>query len=64
MNTKGKIFSSIAILGSAVFGMVLAASSGTFETLGLFVRNRATIDSYVCSLAYNMSAYLPATKSS
>lgn len=35
MNTKGKIFSSIAILGSAVFAMVLTAGTGLFETLGL-----------------------------
>ena len=43
MNTKGKIFSSIAILGSAVFAMVLSAGTGLFEALGIF--NRGTTDS-------------------
>lgn len=42
MKNRNKIFTSIAVLGSAIFAMVLTAGSGIFETLGLFGKNRAT----------------------
>ena len=51
MHTRGKIFSSIAILGSAIFAMVLTAGSGLFEAFGFFKTNRTTTtDTYSLTL--------------
>ena len=38
MKNRNKLFTSIAILGSAIFGMVLTAGTGVFEALGIFSR--------------------------
>lgn len=40
MKNRNKIFTSIAVLGSAIFAMVLTAGSGIFETFGLFGKNK------------------------
>ena len=42
MKNKNKIFTSLAVLGSAIFAMVLTASTGVFEALGLFNSTRTT----------------------
>ncbi|MCQ2801083.1 MAG: Ig-like domain-containing protein [Bacilli bacterium] len=42
MKNRNKLFTSIAILGSAIFGMVLTAGTGVFEALGLFNNTRTT----------------------
>lgn len=60
MNTKSKIFSSIAILGSAVFAMVLSASTGLFEALGIF--NRTTTNSNATTIVLDKNnAYTSGT---
>ena len=40
MKNKNKIFTSLAVLGSAIFAMVLTAGTGIFEAFGIF--NRTT----------------------
>ena len=42
MKNRNKIFTSLAVLGSAIFAMVLTASTGIFEALGLFNSTRTT----------------------
>lgn len=42
MKNKNKIFTSLAVLGSAIFAMVLTAGTGVFEALGLFNSTRTT----------------------
>ena len=57
MKNKSKILTSIAILGSAIFAMVLTTGSGVFEALGLFGKNRTTTNSYGIELSNSKNDY-------
>lgn len=63
MKNRNKIFTSLAVIGSAIFAMVLTAGSGVFETLGLFLHNKTTTsDTY--SLTLNAANHLETGKTS
>ncbi len=59
MKNRNKLFTSIAILGSAIFAMVLTAGTGVFEALGLFNSSRATNNgTYAINFTNKKNAYL------